>query len=75
MSATKNTHGGKRKNAGPNELPKGELKKELTVYIEQKYIDEFGGKKKLKEEIKKFVYRTLVHRRLVADGLIKEDTK
>ena len=55
----KNSHGGKRENAGPKKLPEGEGKKNVTIYIEQDYIDEWGGKKKLQADIKKFIYREL----------------
>lgn len=52
----KNTHGGKRTGAGPKEIPEGEHKKNLTIYIEQDFINELGGKKKLQEEIKEWIY-------------------
>ena len=55
----KNSHGGKRENAGPKKLPEGEGKKNVTIYIEQDYIDEWGGKKKLQDDIKKWIYREL----------------
>ena len=55
----KNKHGGKRDGAGPKTLPKGEHKKQVSVYIEQDHIDEWGGKKKLQADIKKFIYREL----------------
>lgn len=56
----KNTHGGKRANAGPKTIPKGEHKKNLTVYVEQDFINELGGKKKLQEEIKEWIYGRLM---------------
>ena len=55
----KNTHGGKRKNAGPKTLPKGKPKKIVEVYIEEDYIDRLGGKRILKSKIRGFVYGLL----------------
>jgi hypothetical protein len=54
-----NNHGGIRDGAGPKLLPRGECKKIVTVYIEQDFIDEWGGRKKLQEDIKHFVYKEL----------------
>lgn len=56
MSISKNDHGGKRKSAGRKNLTEGEQKKILAVYIEQDFIDELGGKKKLQEDIKEWIY-------------------
>ena len=55
----KKSHGGKRANAGPNKLPEGECKEQVQVGIEKDYIAEWGGKKKLQADIKKFVYREI----------------
>lgn len=52
----KNTHGGNRANAGANNIPKGKHKKEITVYIEQDYQDLLGGKNKLRQDIRDYVY-------------------
>ena len=55
----KNQHGGKREGAGPKEIPKGEHKEIVAIYIERDFINEWGGKKKLQADIKKFIYREL----------------
>ncbi len=55
----KNQHGGKREGAGPKRLPKGECKKIVPVYIEQVFIEEWGGKKKLQDDIKQWIYSVL----------------
>ena len=62
MSAAKNDYGGKRKSAGRKTLPKGEQKKILTVYIEQDFIDELGGQKKLQKDIKEYIYQRIIVR-------------
>ena len=55
----KKSHGGNRAKAGAKKLPKGECKKNVAIYLEQDHIDEWGGKKKLQADIKKFIYREL----------------
>lgn len=55
----KNTHGGKRKGASPPTLPKGKHKKQVIVGIEQDFIIEWGGLKKLQKDIKEWFYYTL----------------
>lgn len=60
MKSEKNTHGGKREGASPPKLPKGEHKKNVVVYIEQDFIDELGGKKKLQEDIREYVYHRII---------------
>ena len=55
----KNTHGGKREGAGPKTLPKGECKEQIVIGIEQDFIDEWGGKKKLQGDIKHWIYSVL----------------
>lgn len=55
----KNRHGGKRKGAGPKTLPKGECKTQVQIGLEQDFIDEWGGKKKLQDDIKHWIYSIL----------------
>jgi hypothetical protein len=55
----KNNHGGARDGAGPKLLPRGECKKQIQIGIEQDFIDEWGGKKKLQEDIKDWIYGEL----------------
>ena len=55
----KNTHGGKRENAGPKNLPSGEHKEQIVIGLEKDFINEWGGKKKLQDDIKKWFYRQL----------------
>ena len=55
----KSKHGGKREGSGPKTLPEGECKKIVEVYIEQDFIEEWGGKKKLQYDIKKWIYTIL----------------
>ena len=55
----KNQHGGKREGAGPKILPKDEHRKQVSVYIEQVFIDEWGGRKKLQDDIKHWIYSIL----------------
>lgn len=52
-------HGGKRKGAGPKELPKGERKVQVQVGIEEDFIKEWGGLKKLQHDIKTWFYREI----------------
>ena len=55
----KGTHGGKRPGASPPTLPKGERKEQIVIGIEKDFIDEWGGKKKLQNDIKKWIYTIL----------------
>ncbi|MEE9451048.1 MAG: hypothetical protein V3V72_13445 [Ignavibacteriaceae bacterium] len=52
----KNTHGGKRENAGAPKKPKGQHKKLVWFYFEQDYIKKLGGLKKMQDDIKKWLY-------------------
>lgn len=52
-------HGGKREGAGPKTLPEGEHKEQIVIGLEQDYIIEWGGKKKLQNDIKTWFYRQL----------------
>lgn len=52
----KNTHGGNRKGAGPKFLPKGEGKIQLQVGIEKDFVEEWGGKVKMQDDIKEWIY-------------------
>ncbi len=53
----KNKHGGLRKGAGPKFLPKGEAKIQVQVGIEEVFIEEYGGLKRLQKDIKQWFYR------------------
>ena len=56
----KNTHaGGERTGAGPPNKPPGEHKKQIYISLERDFIKEWGGEKKLQEDIKKFIHREL----------------
>jgi len=70
-----NGHGGTRKNAGRIEIPKGERKKILAIYIEQDFIEELGGKKKLQKNIKEWIYNSIKYAKLsdqIKQKLIEE---
>ena len=41
--------GGKRKGAGRKSLPKGEKRKELRIFPQEKHIDNCGGEEQAKE--------------------------
>ena len=53
---SKENRGGTGRGAGRVEIPKGEHKKILTIYIEQDYQDLLGGKKELQKDMKAYVY-------------------
>ena len=55
----KNKHGGFREGARRPTIPKGEHKEQVVIGIEKDFIAEWGGKKKLQDDIKKWIYTIL----------------
>lgn len=45
----KNTHGGKRSNAGRKPIEPKKKKTTLTIYPEQQHVDKWGSKSKAQE--------------------------
>ena len=55
----KGKHGGFREGARRPTIPKGEHKEQIVIGLEKDFINEWGGKKKLQDDIKKWFYRQL----------------